>query len=326
MMTTENRFNLIDEPWIPVVDVGRVSLRQLFDNPDYRALGGNPVQKIAVTKLLLAIAQAAATPADDEAWNEIGADGMAQACLDYLERWHDRFWLYGEQPFLQFPALEGSRLLSYGAVLPDIATGNTTVLTESQVEKTLSDADRAVLLVTLTGFGLAGKKADNSVVLTPGYTGKTKPNGKPTSGHAGALIGFMGYLHSFLHTERLRNTLWLNLFSQIQLDTLSFYPQGLGVPPWEEMPAGEDCPHARRLKESLMGRLVPLSHFCLLRDDGLHYSEGITHGAYKEGGIDPSVAINLSTKTPKVLWVDTEKRPWRQLTAILSFMAQTGKG
>ena len=51
-MTVENRFNLIDEPWIPVVDAGQVSLKQLFSYPEYRALGGNPVQKIALTKLL----------------------------------------------------------------------------------------------------------------------------------------------------------------------------------------------------------------------------------------------------------------------------------
>ncbi|WP_442903849.1 type I-E CRISPR-associated protein Cse1/CasA, partial [Gilvimarinus sp. 1_MG-2023] len=54
----ENRFNLIDEPWIPVADVGRVSLKDIFKRPDLRALGGNPVQKIALTKLLLAIVQA----------------------------------------------------------------------------------------------------------------------------------------------------------------------------------------------------------------------------------------------------------------------------
>ena len=324
-MSEENRFNLIDEPWIPVADVGRVGLRQLFSNPDYRALGGNPVQKIAVTKLLLAIAQAAATPPDDEAWNEMGADGMARACLDYLDRWHDRFWLYGERPFLQFPALQGSNLLSDGSLLPDIATGNTTVLTESQVEKPFSDADRALLVVTLAGFALSGKKADNSVVLTPGYSGKTKPNGKPTSGRAGALIGYMGYLHSFLQSSTLTGTLWLNLFSQQQIDAMSFYPQGLGRPPWESPPAGEDCPIARQLRESLMGRLIPLSHFSLLRQEGLHFTEGIAHPSYKEGGMDPSVAVNTGANVPKTLWVDTEKRPWRQLTALLSFMGQTGK-
>ncbi len=324
-MSKTNRFNLIDEPWIPVADVGRASLRQLFANPGYRALGGNPVQKIAITKLLLAIAQASATPEDDEAWSAMGAEGMAQACLTYLDRWHDRFWLYGERPFLQFPALEGSRILTDGALLPDIATGNTTVLTESQVEKPLSDAERALLLVTLTGFALSGKKADNTVVLTPGYTGKTKPSGKPTSGRAGALIGFMGYLHSFLQSTTVCRSLWLNLFNRQQIQTMSFYPQGLGTPPWEIPPTGEDCPTARQLRESLMGRLVPLSHFCLLQQTGLHFTEGIVYPGYKEGGIDPSVAVNHAAKVPKTLWVDTEKRPWRQLTALLSFMGQTGK-
>ena len=43
----ENRFNLVDEPWIPVADYGRVSLRDIFSNSEYRSLGGNAVQKVA---------------------------------------------------------------------------------------------------------------------------------------------------------------------------------------------------------------------------------------------------------------------------------------
>ena len=103
---TENRFNLVDEPWVPVVDVGRVSLAQLFSQQDYRALGGNPVQKIALTKLLLAIAQAACTPEDDDDWASIRPEGLSEKCLEYLNKWHDRFYLYGEKPFLQMPASE----------------------------------------------------------------------------------------------------------------------------------------------------------------------------------------------------------------------------
>ncbi len=38
----ENRFNLIDEPRIAVVDVGLVSLTDIFSQPELRALGGNP--------------------------------------------------------------------------------------------------------------------------------------------------------------------------------------------------------------------------------------------------------------------------------------------
>jgi len=37
-MTVENRFNLVVEPWIPIADVGRVSLKQIFSELSYRAL------------------------------------------------------------------------------------------------------------------------------------------------------------------------------------------------------------------------------------------------------------------------------------------------
>ena len=58
-----NRFNLVDEQWIPVAGAGLVSLMRIFTDSSLRALGGNPVQKIALIKLLLAIAQAAASTA-----------------------------------------------------------------------------------------------------------------------------------------------------------------------------------------------------------------------------------------------------------------------
>lgn len=167
----ENRFNLIDEPWIAVVDVGLVSLTDIFSQPELRALGGNPVEKIALTKLLLAIAQAAATPTDDSDWQQMGWQGMAHCCLQYLAKWHDRFYLYGEKPFLQMPAIQAAECKSLGVLSPEVSTGNTTVLTESQQQQQLTDADKALAIVMQMGFGLGGKKTDNSVVLTPGYRG-----------------------------------------------------------------------------------------------------------------------------------------------------------
>jgi CRISPR system Cascade subunit CasA len=91
------------------------------------------------------------------------------------------------------------------------------------------------------------------------------------------------------------------------------------------MPQGEDCAFARRHKTTLQGRLVPLSRFCLLAADGLHYSEGIVHPDYKAGGIDPTIAIDRRGKDPKVLWVNPDRRPWRELTALLSFL-DAGQG
>lgn len=313
---TENRFNLIDEPWIPIVDVGQVSLRQIFSHPEYRALGGNPVQKVALTKLLLAIAQAAYTPEDDADWAGLRPSGLTEKSLKYLVQWHDRFFLYGEKPFLQMPAIKAAAIQPFGAVLPEVSTGNTTVLTQSQVEKTLTDADKALLVVQLMGFGLGGKKTDNSVVLTPGYQDKSK-TGKPS-----ASIGFLGFLHNFLQGDFLQESLWLNLLTQQQISALGIYPRGLGAAPWQQMPAGESCAVAEDLKSCLIGRLLPLSRFCLLAGNGVHYSEGLAHMNYKDGVFDPSVSVNSSLTVPKTIWVDPEKRPWRLLTALLSFFSQ----
>jgi len=322
-MTTENRFNLIDEPWIPIVDIGRVSLKELFSNHHYRALGGNPVQKIALTKLLLAIAQAASTPKDDDAWAELGTNGLASNCLKYLDTWQERFWLYGEQPFLQMPGISSASVQSFGAVLAEIATGNTTVLTQTQIEKRLSDVDKALLIVVLMGFALGGKKTDNSVVLSKGYLGKSNDKGKASTGKPGSSIGFMGFLHNFLVGQSLVESLWLNVLTTEQLSQIRIYSSGLGTAPWELMPLGEDCDTAKNLQSSLMGRLIPLSRFCLLTDTGLHYSEGIAHQGYKESKVDPSVSVDYSGKDPKVIWVDPERRPWRFLTALLSFLGQS---
>jgi len=316
----ENRFNLVNEPWIPIVDVGRVSLRQVFSVPSYRALGGNPVQKIALMKLLLAITQAACTPKDDDEWEALGSQGLPEKCLRYLDKWQDRFNLYGDKPFLQIPNISPAKEQSLGAVLPEIATGNTTVYNAIQLEKELNDADKALLILTLMGFGLAGKKADNTIVLSEGYTGKTKPNGKSTSGKAGASIGFMGFLHSFLQGKSILQSLWFNLLTQENIAEIGLYPQGLGIAPWEAMPQGEICPIAQQLQQSFMGRLIPISHFCLLSDDRLHYSEGISHPDHNAGVVDPSVAVDFTKAKPKVIWVNSERRPWRFLTALLNFM------
>ena len=164
------RYNLIDEAWIPVADRGKASLKEIFASRTCRALVGTPREKIALLKLLLAIAQAANTPADTPAWAALGPDGLGKACLDYLERWRDTFYLYGQRPFLQMP-VERAKLFSYGHIMPEIATGNTPVLTQFQYERPVPDCLRALLLVCEMSLCLGGrKKADHTCILTPGYT------------------------------------------------------------------------------------------------------------------------------------------------------------
>jgi CRISPR system Cascade subunit CasA len=319
------RFNLVDETWIPVTGRGLVSLRQVFSEPSLRSLGGDPVQKTALLKLLLAISQAAYTPGDDADWEKLGAKGLSKKVLGYLDGHHDDFWLYeGKKPFLQVPAIAAAAKQPFGAVMPDIATGNTTVLTQSQKERDITDAEKAILVVWLSGFALGGKKTDNSVVLSRNYQGKYNDKGKASTGKPGASLGFLGYLHNFLTGTSLLETLWLNLLTRENIENFKIFTDkatdGLGPVPWETPPTGEDDSIAKRLKNTLMGRLVPFSRFVLLADEGIHYSEGVLHPNHKDGITDPSVAINKSGKDFKVLWADPSKRPWRSLTSLLGFL------
>jgi len=325
-MPLSQSFNLVDEPWIPVAGKGLVSLATVFDDPNLSALGGNPVQKIAVTKLLLAIAQSAHTPAHEADWKSLGPAGMMRKASDYLSAKKNLFWLYGERPFLQMPAIAAAQKQSFGAVLTHVVSGNTTVLTQSQVEPVLTDADMAILLVQLMGFALGGKKTDNSVTLSFGYQGKLNEKGKPSTGKPGPSLGFLGFLHTFLQGKTLAETLWLNLLTAEDLGKLTYFEGGIGVAPWENMPHGEDCVVARKLKTTYMGRLLPISRFVLLANGGLHYSEGIAHPGYAEGGVDVSVGVASSGAKHKAIWTDPEKRPWRQLPALLSFLSSMDKG
>ncbi len=338
----KNQFNLVIEPWIPVAGKGLVSLEDIFTDSEITALGGSPIQKIAVTKLLLAIAQAAWTPKDEAEWEKVGSDGVAKKAMTYLKKNKDLFWLYGEKPFLQTPLIEklikkrtneelkkaktqGQKIViekngapkNIGAALiPDLPSENNTILTQNQLREALSDAEKALFLITLMNFALGGKRVEKDVPsLSPSYSGKTD------SAKAGPSIGnHWGYLHSYLLATNIIDTVWLNILTQEQINEYKPWSEGLGVAPWEQMPSGESCKIANKLKKSYMGCLVSFCRFVFLKEDGIYYVEGLQYPSHKAGWREPTITIDESNVPPKLLWVDPSKRPWRELTALLSFM------
>jgi len=318
-INTERYFNLVEEEWIPVAGTGLVSLDRIFSDSDLSALGGTPVEKVALTKLFLAIAQAAYTPENENDWAALGASGLAEKTRQYLGEKRDLFWLYGGRPFLQMPVpkIAQAEKKPIGAFLPNTPTRNTSILTQSQVKEEYNDAEKALSLVSLAGFARGGKQPDKKILLSEGY-------GPKSSAKPGPSLGFLGYLHSFLFGASLQETIWLNLLTLDHINDMQIYPGGIGVPPWEQMPEGEDCSVAKALKESLMGRLVPLCRFGLLNGDCLHCTEGIVHPVHKDGGVDPTITVNFTENPPKALWVNPEKRPWRELTSLLSFFNTGG--
>lgn len=345
----ENCFNLVDEPWIPIAGKERASLRQIFEESSYSELGGNPIQKIALTKLLLAIAQTAYTPEDNYDWKDLGAKGMAKKCLDYLEDKHDLFYLYGEKPFLQMSSVvdlietrtnkrkakaKGNAALlkaeksgepkSFGAgFYPDLPSENNTVLSHTLLEKELDDAAKTVFIVSVMNFAFGGKRSEGDLVNLSGqvYGGLYSAKSSPSLGN------YIGYLHSYLVGENLLTSLWFNLLTHEQINENRYWEAGLGVPPWESMPAFENCRIAENLKSSYMGCLVAMSRFVLLQENGLYYLDGIQYPSHKDGWREPSIGLKGSGKDLKVLWLNPDKRPWRELTSLLSFIdseAQNG--
>lgn len=317
---TEQRFNLLYEPCIPVVGKGRVSLLGVFEDQTLTALSGTPLQKIALMKFLLTIAQAAATPADVDAWLELGPAGLAEKCVAYLKAHEDCFWLYGPRPFLQMPACEKAKEESFGSIIPFVASGNTTILTQINAEPELTDADKFLLLVMQMSTCLSYKMRKERLTIAKGYD-------KKETFSPGPAIGRTGQLHSFLLGQKLSETIWCNMLTLEEISEQKQWTDGLGTPPWEKMPESEICPVAERLKCSLMGRLIPMARFCLLTDTGLKFTGGIVHYDHSVGMVDPSAASRIDKKGEwKVLLADPEMRPWRSLPALLAFLSTEEEG
>lgn len=323
-MTTENRFNLIDEPWIPIVDVGRVSLRQLFSQSEYRALGGNPVQKIALTKLLLAIAQSAYTPEDDDDWVALGADGLAQKCMDYLERWHDRFYLYGDKPFLQMHGLDASIRnekekipVSIGySYYPSLPSENNTILTQSSFIRDLDLSERAIFIITQMNMSL------RTSAIIKDLKGREKISCALSGPSVG---GGSGYVHSFLIGLNLFETLWMNMLTREKIEQTTQWIEGLGTPPWERSLQSQSCENAQKLKSSYMGCLVGMSRFMFLEESRIFLAEGVQYPNYKDGWFEPSVSADMAAKEIRPLLLNVHKKPWRELTSLLAFIDATSQ-
>ena len=110
-------YNLLEEPWIPVrlldgtiADVGLLELlRRTTDIADLAC--ELPTQSIAIQRLLLAITYRVATPLDAYDWARQWDEGApTDQMIEYLERWRDRFFLFGGRfPFMQVADLRTAK-------------------------------------------------------------------------------------------------------------------------------------------------------------------------------------------------------------------------
>lgn len=246
---TETAFNLVDEPWIRVLQpdgaAAEVSLRDvLLRAHTFADLGGElPTQNIAVLRLLLAVlhtvfsrmdetgAQAPLEESDDaiERWAALWSRGAlpGEPIIQYLEQWHERFWLFHPtRPFGQSRTAQQGTQYSAAKLIGELSeSGNKLRLFPSRTGEGkigIPYAEAARWLLYLNGF--------DDAALKP-HIPKAKKEGKV----ALAWLGQLGLVYA--KGNNLFETLLLNLVLLRPDHTL----WGENHPAWErETPRSEE--------------------------------------------------------------------------------------
>jgi len=322
--------NLVKDPWIPVVlpngSSAPASLRSLYERgEEIRDLAVNPPQRIALMRLLICITQAALDgPEDEEEWVD-GKPRIIPESLAYLDKWQDRFELYGKHPFLQLAGLEVDEGKDKPADFIDLrlATGNNPTLFDQGSNgrgRRFCDAEKALALLTFMNFSTGGK------------VGQSIWKGQKHSDATFAAPAIK-YAHTFVCGSEIVDTLYRNLLTKgsgpAAIEDLPNVQWG--KPIWEAQPtADSDSAAFDNACCTYLGRLVPFSRLVLLDYRGdtcrcivgpLPKGRRIDHlPAYRE----PWATIRQNRKGEDYyLPLRSEKHMWRELGGILAVSATT---
>lgn len=233
---SEPRFNLLDEPWVPVVlqdeTATHLSLLALLEqSANVRGLKTDlPTQQFALLRVLLAFLHRALGPLSEDEWVEMWEAGRfpMDRINAYGEGVRDRFWLdHPTAPFMQQAKMESLRGIpaSLGKIVSEMPDNR--VLFSTRTEDSLRTMDwreAALWLIHVIAYDTAGiktgMKGDPLV-----KKGKRYSDGPP------AWVGRTGGI--YLAGSDLFRTLMLNL-TQARASHLETDPSDL--PCWERDP------------------------------------------------------------------------------------------
>jgi CRISPR system Cascade subunit CasA len=320
-MTT---FNLVDQPWVPVLYGGATSgtqavgLEKLFTEADrICALGLPPLERVAVLRLLICITQAALDgPKNDDDWLNCG-DRIQCTVLKYLKKWKNRFDLFGPRPFLQVPDAQPATkdLWPVDALHLAYSTGNAHTLFDHAAlgpPRTVTPAELATFLLTYQSFHPGG------LLNTALWNGIQTPR---SSTQAPCVEG--SALLAFLLGDNLLETIHLNLLPKSRLDKNPF-----GRPIWEyDSPPKPGTPDAEEFRRSYLGRLVPFARVirvfwvppdparCLI-------TKGLDYPKLPDSREPAATVVLRSGKTEwTYLRINPDRHPWRELHSVLALQA-----
>ena len=328
--------NLVKDPWIPVVmqdgTPELVSLRDVFAKGEEIAdLAANPCQRIALMRLLICIAQAALDgPKDEDDWRTC-KPRIAPAALSYLDKWQDRFNLFGEHAFLQVDGLQypddsfaDKPLRTLDATSANGGTGLSMLWDHAADADVRFTAIHEIPLYALcyVNFSCSGKvgKAQWREVLFNGST---------------AVAPSHNYLHTYLIGKTLCDTIYNNLCSKDVVSTSVVLGESdkWGCPIWERMPTSPDDTEALcNASQTYLGRLVPLSRLIAVieTDAGVKCMAGPPPDALRMNRLpffrEPAATIVMSKKDnqPFYLKATAGRHIWRDLESI--FMTEKESG
>lgn len=302
-----SKFNLLLEPWIPVLRNGKVEevgVREALVNAHTitRIETPFPLEEAALHRLLLAVLYRALPPVEGkyDALDLLDGGEFDRGSLEgYLEQYQDRFYLFHDTaPFLQIPDLPQEDLLPWSKLLPQLANGNNPTLFDHTVDENpplASYPEVARALVVHQSFAPGGLLRRFGVT-----SAKDAPLARP------AAFLVMG----------------ANLFETL---VLNLVPQGdPGIPVWEREPLRVKDVEGHATKWSLSGvSLVYVwpSRGVRLVDEGqgvrwMDYGPGVE--PQEVAWRDPMVAYRQDKKGSILpLRLSMEKSFWRDFGAML---------
>lgn len=312
------RFNLLDEPWIPVRlisgAVEELGLLALFNRlGEIASLAEtSPPTLVALHRLLLSVTHRALFVAkgswrvkDRVQWHQ---DGLpAEVMRDYLELWRERFWLFHpEHPFMQVAALAQcaetrNKTKPWTQIALDRVSGNAPVLFDHSVDGAPTVIEAAQALRHLLGF----------LQFTPGGLVKVIRG----SDKAGALANTAAAIPA---GDTLGKTLCLALHG-VDRGSAS------DLPAWEQpAPDITDLSADARLATGPNDRYTRLSRAVLLIPEGsrdevrvIRFGAGLALGEDAQAP-DPMASYRMGSNGLVRLSFNEGRALWRDLPSLLA--------
>lgn len=328
--------NLTTDPWIPVIDRHqsrkRLSLLELFEQAHtLRDLSINPIQRVALMRLLNCIVQRSLEGPEDTAdWLECRSR-IQPATLTYMNRWQSAFELYGKNAFLQISELQPVNQsdldrLHVDKLSHELASGTSshTLFDREALSgiRVHPASDVALMLLTFQCFALGGGQSSKlkwNNMLIDGSANGNKNNNYTAAPCAGSK------LFTILRGESLLETLHLNLITKKQVQQM-MPGSCFGKPIWEDFPKAYNDNRSVAMRKEYLANLVPLSRFIKLSSKRPDRINLLTNGyAYSADPLlyrDPmqTIVVNETNDGETISYLTSSpgKHVWRDLYSILA--------